>query len=198
MKTIILYRSRHHGNTKKVVDALAAAFPDIDTLDIATLGKHEVPDVSSYHLIGAASGIYYGGFDAGLKRVLEQCLSYGDKVFGLMTYGGNEKWHGRDLAGVCQVKMATVLTMFGCQGYDSWGPFKLVGGIGKGHPNQDDLDAAIAFYARLEEEYGQILEDEWNKREHQRAIDAQAPKGGLLSMVKRTVRGLGKSSSRDA
>ena len=38
-RTVILYRSKHHGNTKKLVDALVAAHPEIDTIDVATLGK---------------------------------------------------------------------------------------------------------------------------------------------------------------
>ena len=34
MRTIILYASRHHGNTKKLVDAIVEAHPEIDTLDV--------------------------------------------------------------------------------------------------------------------------------------------------------------------
>lgn len=45
-RTVILYRSKHHGNTKKLVDALVAAHPEIDTIDVATLGKEEYPDLS--------------------------------------------------------------------------------------------------------------------------------------------------------
>lgn len=39
MRTIILYASRHHGNTKKLVDAIVEAHPEIDTLDLKSLGK---------------------------------------------------------------------------------------------------------------------------------------------------------------
>ena len=42
-----------------------------------------------------------------------------------------------------------MLGEFGCKGYDTFGPFKLVGGIAKGHPDQKDLAAARAFYRRL-------------------------------------------------
>mgnify|MGYP002669250308 CR=1 FL=1 len=59
MRTIILYASRHHGNTKKLVDAIVEAHPEIDTLDVKTLGKNEYPDLHEYHLIGVATGIYY-------------------------------------------------------------------------------------------------------------------------------------------
>ena len=35
---------------------------------------------------------------------------------------------------------------FFCKGYDTYGPFKLVGGIAKGHPDEKDLMAAVEFY----------------------------------------------------
>ncbi|HAP20133.1 MAG TPA: flavodoxin, partial [Lachnospiraceae bacterium] len=39
---------------------------------------------------------------------------------------------------------------FGCKGYDTFGPFKLVGGIAKGHPDGNDLKAAVSFVAGLQ------------------------------------------------
>ncbi|MBY4796807.1 hypothetical protein K6V98_00280 [Collinsella sp. AGMB00827] len=181
MKTIILYRSKHRGNTKKLVDAIAAFDKGVETLDIATLGKDEYPDLSSYRLIGVASGIYYGHFDRDLKRVLEHSLSYGDKIFGLMTYGGANKWYGRDLVAVCQLKMASVLTMYGCRGFDSWGLFRLFGGIGVGHPNEEDIQGAVDFYARLREDYEEILEQEWQARSRRLAQEAAHPRRGFFS-----------------
>ncbi|MFI6211331.1 hypothetical protein ACIBCD_04995 [Nocardia brasiliensis] len=32
--------------------------------------------------------------------------------------------------------------MFTCRGFDTWLPLEIVGGIRKGHPDADDLDAA--------------------------------------------------------
>lgn len=88
MRTIILYASRHHGNTKKLVDAIVEAHPEIDTLDVKTIGKNEYPDLHEYHLIGVATGIYYSEIDKDMARVLTNVLQPQDKVFGLMTYGG--------------------------------------------------------------------------------------------------------------
>ena len=51
LKTVIVYRSKHHGNTKKLVDAIVAAHPEIDTIDVGALGKNEYPDLSPYHII---------------------------------------------------------------------------------------------------------------------------------------------------
>lgn len=35
---------------------------------------------------------------------------------------------------------------FQCKGFDTYGPFKLIGGIQKGHPDESELKAAVDFY----------------------------------------------------
>ena len=107
MRTIILYASRHHGNTKKLVDAIVEAHPEIDTLDVKTLGKNEYPNLHEYHLIGVATGIYYSEIDKDMARVLTNVLQPQDKVFGLMTYGGKNKWYGKDIDGICRMRQNT-------------------------------------------------------------------------------------------
>ena len=47
-------------------------------------------------------------------------------------------------------KHAKVIGIFGCKGYDTFGPFKLVSGIAKGHPNEKDLEAAVNFMTELQ------------------------------------------------
>ena len=39
--------------------------------------------------------------------------------------------------------MPVWLEKFGCKGYDTFGPFKLVGGIAKDHPNEEDMKNAV-------------------------------------------------------
>ena len=77
MKTAIIYYSEHHGNTKKLLDAMAGADPELELINVLD------PK------------------DADLK------------------------------------------------GYDTFGPFKLVGGLAKGHPTQEENDGAVAFYKGL-------------------------------------------------
>lgn len=38
---------------------------------------------------------------------------------------------------------------FSCKGFDTFGPFKLIGGVAKGHPDDRDLAAAVEFYKKL-------------------------------------------------
>ena len=58
MKTVIVYYSSHHGNTKKLVESLAQG-RDVTLIDAAVT---KTADLSSYELIGFASGIYFGKF----------------------------------------------------------------------------------------------------------------------------------------
>ena len=53
MKTAIIYVSIHHGNTKKVVDAIASEY-EVDLIDAAQV---EMANLAEYDLIGFASGI---------------------------------------------------------------------------------------------------------------------------------------------
>lgn len=46
-------------------------------------------------------------------------------------------------------KNAKVLGHYGCKGYNTFGPFKLVGGTSKGHPTQEDIAKAVEFYESL-------------------------------------------------
>ena len=58
MKTLIVYHSEHHGNTKKLLDAIAKE-GNVTLLD-ASSGAGM--DCGEYDLIGFASGIYYQKF----------------------------------------------------------------------------------------------------------------------------------------
>ena len=85
MKTAIVYYSKHHENTKKLIDAIAAG-NDI----IIDVTQTKTADLSSYDVIGFASGIYYSKFH---KPVLEFAKQSSDnkKVFFLYTYGAQKE-----------------------------------------------------------------------------------------------------------
>ena len=54
------------------------------------------------------------------------------------------------LHGIAAEKHCPVLGEFSCKGYDTFGPFKLVGGTAKGHPDAQDLENARRFYRGLQ------------------------------------------------
>ena len=70
-------------------------------------------------------------------------------VFFLYTHGAPK---GDFLKGIREItagKHCRELGAYRCQGYDTFGPFKLVGGIAKGHPTQEEIAGAVAFYQGL-------------------------------------------------
>lgn len=60
--------------------------------------------------------------------------------------GGAKGTGAKKLARIAAEKGCSVLGEFGCKGYDTFGPFKLVGGLAKGRPDEGDLDRARGFF----------------------------------------------------
>ena len=145
MKTAVCYYSRHHGNTLKVLEAMAQE-GEMDLIDVTT---RQLVRLEEYDCIGFASGIYGFEMQKAVVEFARQYLPAGKPVFFVYTFGGARGTGAKALAAIAKEKGCPVLGEFGCKGYDTFGPFKLVGGIAKGHPDQKDLAAARAFYRRL-------------------------------------------------
>ena len=143
MKTAIIFASVHHGNTRKIVEKIARN-NDVDLID-ATQVKEK--DLSEYDRIGFASGIYYGKFHQSVLNFASVNLPEYKEVFLICTQGGSAAY--QSIETIIKDKHCNVIGKFSCKGYDTFGPFKLVGGIAKGHPNEKDLTAAMEFYQSL-------------------------------------------------
>ena len=145
MKTAVVYYSRHHGNTKKVLDAIAQRY-DLTLIDAAEAAS---ANLEEYDIIGFASGIYYSKFHKSVLEFAEKNLPEGKNVFFIYTYGAEKSGYTAAITKVVGLKNANVLGEYGCLGFNTFGPFKLIGGIAKGHPNTDDLDGAVKFFETL-------------------------------------------------
>lgn len=147
MKTAIIYYSKHHENTKQLLDAIQKEFPDeITLIDVTTTSSASLEE---YDLIGYASGIYYSKFE---KRVLNFAVNHtpnGKNVFFIYTYGAEKNGYTKAIREALNGKNAKILGEFGCNGFDTFGPFKLIGGIAKNHPDNTDINNAIDFYKNL-------------------------------------------------
>lgn len=145
MKTAIIYYSKHHGNTRKVLEALAERF------DVTLIDALETPnaDLGGYDAVGFASGIYYSKFHKSVLDFAEKKLPKMKKVFFIYTCGAKKDGYTKAIRQVVERKGADILGEYGCLGFDSFGPFKLVGGIAKGHPDQSELDEAVNFYHEI-------------------------------------------------
>ena len=143
--TVIVYASKHHGNTKKLLEAIAEQ-EDVELLDIA---ENEQYDLSGYDRIGIASGIAYGKYYPQMLKFIENNLPCDKDVFYIHTAGDPRENHADSEKKIAEEKNCRCLGVFYCKGFDTFGPFKLVGGINKNRQNTEDMEQAVQFYRGL-------------------------------------------------
>lgn len=143
MRTVIVYASVHHGNTKKLVENIAEKC-GVDLIDAV---KQSKADLSVYDKIGFASGIYFSKFHQKILQFIAENLPKDKKIFLICTYGGSANYKSPE--SILKEKRASIIGKFGCKGYDTFGPFKMLGGISKGHPDEKDLQDAVNFMSGL-------------------------------------------------
>lgn len=147
MTAAVCYYSRHHGNTLKILEAMARGpGPALDLIDVTV---RQEADLSGYDLIGFASGVYYGKYHASVLDFARRCLPEGKAVFFACTRGNPGKSAAGELSALASQRSCHVLGEFSCRGFDTFGPFRLIGGISRGHPNQAESDEAAKFFADL-------------------------------------------------
>ena len=145
MKTAIAYVSFHHGNTKKVVDAISEKY-DIALIDGI---KDKNFDLTQFDRIGFATGIAFGKFYPQMIKIMREKLPEGKDIFFIYTYGLRMPFYCNEARKIAGKRKAKIVGEYGCRGYDTYGPFKLLGGIAKGHPDETDIRRATEFYGNL-------------------------------------------------
>ncbi len=148
MKVAIAYYSQHHGNTKKLLDAIKK-LGDIELINVV---ECKGADLSDYDIIGFASGTYFGKLSEKVIEFARNNLPSDKEVFLINTYGGKRAFT-KEIERIIIDKSCRLLGTYSCKGYDTFGPFKLVGGIAKGHPDEKDIADAIEFFKRIVGQY---------------------------------------------
>ena len=93
----------------------------VDLIDAVQQPK---ADLSDYDRIGFASGIYFSKFHQTILKFASENLPENKKVFMICTYGGNTAY--KSLEVILKEKKTDIIGKFGCKGYDTFGPFKLL------------------------------------------------------------------------
>ncbi len=147
MKTLIICESYHHGNTKKVADAMAGVL----SAEVKRPGEVDAGALAGYDLVGFGSGIYMGKCHKNLLKLADALPKLKKKAFIFSTAGGdneNMKFHKalrEKLAG----KGFNIVDEFSCKGFDTFGPLFIVGGVNKGKPDGTDMENARRFAAKI-------------------------------------------------
>ena len=144
-KVVIIYASTHHGSTKKLADAIADRY-DVHLIDAT---KQYSADMSEYDLIGFASGIDFGKFYEVVEQFLEENLPENKRVFFLYTCARVSDRFTETIKTAARKKGAVMLGEYGCRGFNTYGPWKMIGGMNKGHPSEEEQQGAVEFFESL-------------------------------------------------
>ncbi|MFD1815140.1 flavodoxin family protein [Rhodococcus gannanensis] len=145
MKALIVCTSVSHGNTRKIAEAMG----EVLAAPVLTPDQVDPAAVSGHDLVGFGSGIFRMSFHPDLRefvRMLPQQPAGSAFVFS--TSGLPEPQfpgYTRALTRLLEERGRTVIDTFSCRAFDTYLPFKVVGGIRKGRPDAGDLRAAQAF-----------------------------------------------------
>jgi len=156
LRALLVCQSYHHNNTQKVAQVIA------QTLGAEIKNPQEVDpsEVEGYSLVGFGSGIYFSKHHGSILKLVDK-LPHGNNktVFIFSTSGEEGKMQGfhKNLRRKLELKGYNILDEFNCAGYDTFLFNKVVGGISKGRPNQDDLNAAQTFAEKLKRSYNVLL-----------------------------------------
>jgi flavodoxin len=147
MKTAIVCLSIHHGNTRRIAEAMA----EVLGADVLTVEEAATLDGREYELIGFGSGIYFGRHHASLRNLIRHMPSLPRRAFVFSTAGIASLapiWHNSLIRRLRRLG-CQVIGQFCCPGWDTVGPLRLIGGIHTSRPNEDDLRRAAEFARSL-------------------------------------------------
>ena len=155
VKSLVIVFSFHHGNTRKIADALATVLgAPVKTPDLVT-----PEEIATCDLVGFGSGIYGGTFDPSILDLADRLPAAAGKpkTFLFSTYGAPEiaanpefiTGNHDEIRNILEVKGYAVLGEFGCGGWNTNSFLSYIGGINKGRPDAEDLLDAEAFALRM-------------------------------------------------
>ncbi len=143
MKTLLICVSIHHGNTEKIAKAMA----EVLNAKLVKPNKVNINELSEYDLIGFGSGIYDGEHHKTLLNFADKLVQLQNKkAFIFSTKGiGPVRLYHKSLRNKLLERNFDIIGEFSCRGLLTEGPFKIIGGINKGRPNEQDVEKAKKF-----------------------------------------------------
>ena len=144
-KTVIVYASKHHGNTFKLIKAISDKY-EIEIIDAM---KETHVDLQEYDIVGFASGIDFGKFYLEIESFARENLPFQKEVFFLYTCAMDREGFTDSIKEIALKKDAAILGEYGCRGYNTYGPWKIIGGMNKSHPTENEIQECVNFYEKL-------------------------------------------------
>ncbi|MFF6982345.1 flavodoxin family protein [Streptomyces sp. NPDC008343] len=155
MQTVIVCASVSHGNTRRVADSMA----EVLGAEVVAPEQADLAELAGADLVGFGSGVFHGRLHPRLTEFVRALPAGRGRAFVFATSGLPEIAPApftRPLVRLLQGKGFEVDGSFSCRAFDTWTPFKLVGGINKQRPNAGDLAAARTFAEGLRDGRGPV------------------------------------------
>ncbi|MFG2985506.1 flavodoxin family protein [Streptomyces sp. NPDC048258] len=155
MKAVIVCASVSHGNTRRVADTMAQVLG----AKVVAPEEADLAELAGADLAGFGSGVFYSRLHPRLTDFVKALPAGRGRAFVFATSGLPEippAPFTRPLVQLLESKGFEVDGSFSCRAFDTWAPFKLVGGINKQRPNIGDLAAARAFAERMQDVTGPV------------------------------------------
>jgi flavodoxin len=152
MKALLVVYSYHHQNTQKI----AEVFAEVLDAEVVTPQQATPYGLEGYDLVGFGAGIDSGKHYKELLDFADKLpRAEGKKAFIFSTSGvSNTKYKAKihtTLRETLQTKGYIIVDEFNCHGFNTNSFLKHIGGMNKGRPNQEDLQAAETFAQKLKQ-----------------------------------------------
>lgn len=146
MKSLIICKSVHMGNTEKIAKRMAK----ILNAELIEPEECNLNGLGEFDLIGFGSGIYDYKHHSSLLNLADQLPDLkGKRVFVFSTSGViMEKFHD-SLKEKLELKNAAIVDEFFCKGFNKNSFLKYIGGMNKGRPNENDFKLAEDFARQM-------------------------------------------------
>lgn len=123
-------------------------------MDMIDATKETSANLQEYDIIGFASGIDFGKFYLEIENFARQKLPFQKEVFFLYTCAMERDGFTDVIKEIALEKDAVILGEYGCKGYNTYGPWKLIGGMNKSHPTIDASVKSMWYrFSRREDDY---------------------------------------------
>lgn len=161
MKTVIAYESKNHQSVLKLVKAIEEKYP-VTLIDVTETRSAKL---SEYDLIGFASEIEDNNFYRDIASFAANWMPREKKIFFLYTCGSDKPEYCEEIEGTAHFKNCEVVGKYCCMGQENVGGFKLFGNKNKTHPNEEEIEGALKFFAEITGERPKENKDDKSKKE---------------------------------
>jgi flavodoxin len=150
MKSLIVVHSYHHNNTRKVAEVMAKVL----AAQIRTPLETGSQELQGYNMIGFGAGIDSGRHYKPLLDFADDLMKVDNKHAFIFSTAGvtGEKKLAKDhskLREKLEAKGYRIVGEFQCKGFNTNSILKIIGGMNKSRPNEEDIKHAEEFAKNL-------------------------------------------------